>query len=535
MDSILRPSLSDLPSDRTPTQWVTDLRVMNLRTNQQQLSSETATALAIAIHEATRSLTSGSLADAEALTWLMGQNIDLAALQTAVEAIDRLGSAPVKSTPGKTSAPTMLSWERLIPEQRRLVAIAAAAVQGELYLVGGGVRDLLLGNGAEPLRLKDLDLVVAGSDRGAGLVLAAALKESYPEVQLTLHQKFQTAALVWNSGELAGLAMDIATARTEFYLYPGANPVVCSSDIDRDLFRRDFTVNAMALCLSEGEPGRLIDRFGGQEDLRAKQLRVLHPGSFLEDPTRIYRGARFAVRLGFAFEPGLVAGLRSALAANFYDQVRDHGLPVPALQGRLRSELKYLFEGENWRRGLVFLEEMGALGCIHPRLKLTKTTLANLRRLTQWIQKLGTKPPLWQLQVEVLLWSLGNGDRLEAAQNLQMPPESLARLEKLGAIEQLPETGKPSEWCQRFAGFDRPTLILAGVCLPTHRQRLRTYLTQWSQMKPWLNGEDLQTLGYPSGKKLKAILADLREKTIDGVLSDREATLDYLRTYHPRD
>ncbi|NJM45667.1 MAG: CCA tRNA nucleotidyltransferase [Alkalinema sp. RU_4_3] len=533
MDSILRFALEDLPrsdlrsveDQRTPTQWVMDLSAKN-----QALSQATATALAIAIHRATRSLTDPetTLADAEALTWLMGQDVDLGALQVALGEIDRVSPATVETQ--------TLSWQRLIPEQRSLLTIAAeqASHQGwQLYLVGGGVRDLLLGDETTPLRLKDLDLVVAAGDRGAGLILAEALKAAYPEAQLTLHSKFQTAAMVWNNGELAGLAIDLATARTEFYLYPGANPVVTGSDIDRDLFRRDFTVNAMALCLTDGEPGRLIDRFGGRQDLAAKQLRILHPGSFLEDPTRIYRGARFAVRLGFEFDPDLREGLRSALKSGFYERVRDHGLPVPALQGRLRSELKYLFEGENWRRGLVFLDRLGALGCIHPHLTLSKSTVENLRRLDAWIQRFGPKPPTWQLQIETLLMGMGNSDRTEAAQNLQMPPESLARVETVGAIDRLPEVTLPSEWCRVLVGFDRSCLILAGVCLPNRRQVLRAYLTRWSLAKPWLDGGDLQGLGYRPGKGLKTILADLREKTIDGVLGDPAATLTYLQTQHP--
>ncbi len=525
MDSILRFALEDLPTGCTPTQWV-----MNLSRENREISTATATALAIAIHQTTRSLTAATttLADAEALTWLMGQAVDLGVLQAALEQIDRISAAPKQQQ--------TLSWQRLIPEQRRLLAIAAQQAQGsQLYLVGGGVRDLLLGDGTAPLRLKDLDLVVAGGYSGAGLVLAEALKASYPEVQLTLHQKFQTAALVWpeGSGELAGLAIDLATARTEFYLYPGANPVVRGSEIDRDLFRRDFTVNAMALCLTQGEPGGLIDRFGGRQDLAAKQIKVLHPGSFLEDPTRIYRGARFAVRLGFEFEPALREGLRSALESGFYERVRDHGLPVPALQGRLRSELKYLFEGENWRRGLAFLDRLGALVCIHPHLTLPTSTVENLRRLGPWIRRFGAKPPTWQLQIETLLVGMDAIDRTAAAQNLQMPPDSLARLDTVGAIDRLPEMALPSEWCRVLVGFDRSCLILAGVCLPDRRRVIRSYLTRWSLTKPWLDGGDLQGLGYASGKGLKVILADLREKTIDGVLGDRAATLTYLQTHHP--
>ena len=200
---------------------------------------------------------------------------------------------------------------RLAPQLWELLTLASLEAQKRgwhLYLVGGGVRDLLLAEGTGGLMIQDLDLVVDGfhktADVGAGVELAKALQLLYPEARLEIHGAFQTAALLWHQDpKLESLWVDIATARTEFYPYPAANPEVEASSIRQDLYRRDFTINAMALRLTSPHPGTLLDFFGGLLDLRAKQIRVLHANSFIEDPTRIYRGVRFAVRLGFQLKP----------------------------------------------------------------------------------------------------------------------------------------------------------------------------------------------------------------------------------------
>ncbi|MGL5079701.1 MAG: CBS domain-containing protein, partial [Waterburya sp.] len=176
-----------------------------------------------------------------------------------------------------------------------------------LYLVGGGVRDVLLNDNNQALLLQDIDLVVDGyhrsNDDRAGVELAETIQAMYPEVNLSIHGEFQTAALSWHQDPVLGnLLIDIATARTEFYPYPAANPQVEASSIRQDLYRRDFTINALAVRLTlpkKGEfsrKGDLLDFFGGLVDLYSRQIRVLHANSFIEDPTRIYRAVRFAVR-----------------------------------------------------------------------------------------------------------------------------------------------------------------------------------------------------------------------------------------------
>ena len=263
----------------------------------------------------------------------------------------------------------MVTIERLAASLQEVLAIAVMAAEAEgwhLYLVGGGVRDLMRKGGEGPVMLSDLDLVVEGAV-GAGVKLAEALRSRYPEVVLEIHGKFQTAALTWHGDPVLGdLSMDLATARTESYAYPAANPTVVASSIESDLFRRDFSVNAMALRLTGPGAGVVLDLHRGVEDLAARVLRVLHDRSLLDDPTRVFRGARFAARFGFEFHPETKDQFASAIASGIYEQSRQEFGSVPALQTRLRSEFKYLFSSSTWKGALRSLRSVNAFHCLHP-------------------------------------------------------------------------------------------------------------------------------------------------------------------------
>lgn len=192
-----------------------------------------------------------------------------------------------------------------------------AASRGEqAYAVGGCVRDWLLGTS----RLVDVDVCVEGNGVAFARAAAGALKAG-----LTVHEQFGTATLTVGRGRL-----DIAGCRQETYRHPAAYPKVSPGTLRDDLFRRDFTVNAMAMSLAPGAFGRLIDEFGGLRDLRARRLRVLHPRSFVDDPSRILRAARFGPRFRLALEPKTAGYLRHAVAAGMLSRLN---------QGRVRKEL----------------------------------------------------------------------------------------------------------------------------------------------------------------------------------------------------
>jgi tRNA nucleotidyltransferase (CCA-adding enzyme) len=441
----------------------------------------------------------------------------------------------LRSTSGKPKALLAALRHCLKPELWQVLSAAAAEAEQQgwhLYLVGGAVRDLLLAIAGtahqEELLLEDVDLVVDGFHQaatvGAGVALAAALQAHYPTARLEIHGKFQTAALLWhNDPVLKSLWVDFATARTEFYPYPAANPEVEASSIQQDLYRRDFTINAMAIRLTEPGVGELLDFFGGLLDLQAKQIRVLHANSFIEDPTRIYRAVRFATRLGFQLDAQTDGYIRYAIASGVYVQSQAqqrHRQPsqepavTPALQTRLKAELKYIFQSPYWQPALQTLADLGALQCIHLTLAMDTDVWRQLRwvdRGLKWLscqpsavsrQQLDATPktqnskrpsvvaqsaaqtsssqplvlslqpsafpPSWLALLEVLLAHLAPENRSAVAINLQLPIDSTERLQQLETAQRtltaaLSACQHPSEIVRWLKPYDSWLLVLIAV------------------------------------------------------------------------
>ena len=460
-------------------------------------------------------------------------------------------------TAPKIISPKLALSDRLTPalwELLQAIAQLADSNGWQLYLVGGAVRDLLLAQPNQPLLAPDLDLVVDGFDRsadqGAGVELAKALQTQFPQVRLQIHRQFQTAALLWqNDARLGTLAIDIATARTESYAYPAANPTVEASSIRQDLYRRDFTINALAIRLTSPNAGELLDFFGGVSDLEAKQIRVLHTNSFIEDPTRIYRAVRFAVRLNFQLEPQTEGYIRYAIASGIYDRTQ---LPakVPALQTRLKQELKYTLQAPYWQPALRHLADLNALTCVHPNLHLSDRLWWQLRLTDRALKRFDPQETLirWQLLLEVLLASLSLDDRLTTAEALQLPAEICDRLAQLPMIQTqleqaLPQCNRPSQVVQLLSPFDRPTLILLGATLDydsadrglsrSIRRQIWRYLTDWLTLKSPLSGKALKAMGYPPGAQFKEILEAVRTVALDGIVGDRLEAEAYVKANFP--
>ncbi|MEG3834786.1 CBS domain-containing protein [Microcoleus sp. AT8-B1] len=491
---------------------------------------------------------------------------------------------------------------RISPELWQLLSIAANIAQNrgwQLYIVGGAVRDLLLATD-DTLALTDIDLVVDGKcgsdDSGAGVELASSLQKLYPESRLDVHGQFQTAALLWHKDSAFGsLWVDIATARTEFYPYPAANPEVEASSIRQDLYRRDFTINALAVRLGVPRSGELLDFFCGLLDLESKQIRVLHANSFIEDPTRIYRAVRFAVRLGFEIEPQTEGYIRNALASGIYYRIQGENGRAPALETRLKSELKYILQAHYWKVALQMLGDLQALRCIHPTLELDRELWRQLRLLDRCLQgrkKEGTTRiltrihglmiegesrvrgnkeegigkkeekekatilkaqspipnsqfpiiniPDWQMRLEVLIAYVAPEYRGKVAANLQLPADSIKRLEVLEAgkkqlAENLPKCELPSQLVLLLRNYELPVLIAIALQSPrSARRQIWEYLTKWTNVEPPLNGNDLKALGYKPGPGFKRMLDDLLAAKLDGDLGDRAAAISFLAQRYPQ-
>jgi tRNA nucleotidyltransferase (CCA-adding enzyme) len=510
------------------------------------------------------------------------ENNNLTGIVTRTDVLRELHSATnpslnpeEKSQQQLTTQPFTLTNQlrsRLNPPLRELLTKASQEAEKRgwhLYLVGGAVRDLLLADQKSGnLMIKDIDLVVDGfynsADSGAGVELATEIQQMYPTAKLEIHGAFQTAALVWHKdNELDSLALDIATARTEFYPYPAANPEVEASSIRQDLYRRDFTINAMALRLTSSRglsnglsnlaspSSPLLDYFGGLLDLQAKQIRVLHANSFIEDPTRIFRGVRFAVRLGFQIETETEAYIRYAINSGVYDRTAQENSKVPALQTRLKVELKYILEAPYWKEALKLLDNLGALRCIHPTLKLNEALVGQLRLLQRCLTRFDQQQSYlhWQMRLEALIANISPEYRVKVAKNLQLSDDSIKRLEKLHqAFADIQQNISPNQTVSRtvkiLGQYDDATLILIAIkyrYLSDHkydnklirlgdRRLIWKYLTVWRHVQPILNGNDLKKLGYKPGPNFRLILDDLLAANLDGVITDKASGERFLKT-----
>ncbi|WP_353930732.1 CBS domain-containing protein [Okeanomitos corallinicola TIOX110] len=483
------------------------------------------------------------------------ENDNLVGIVTRTDVLRELYQADVANKKGDKKGENRINLpqlqNKLTPQLWQLLKIASQEAEKRgwhLYLVGGAVRDLILSEAENgTLMINDIDLVVDGfhraADVGAGVELAKALQEIYKNARLEIHGAFQTAALLWHKdSELDSLWVDIATSRTEFYPYPAANPEVEASSIRQDLYRRDFTINAMALRLTVPRSGELLDFFGGFLDLQAKQIRVLHANSFIEDPTRIYRGVRFAVRFGFTFEEETAESISYAINSGVYERTTQENIRTPALQTRLKTELKYILEAPYWQSALQLLDELDALQCIHYSLKLNKDILRKLRLLDICLRRFDKQQSLnhWQMRLELLIAHLAPQYRAKVAKNLQLADDSIMRLKKLAdrqneVITSLPNCDLSSQVVHFLKKYDLQTLIL--IALQSQREvrnKIWVYLTRLANVQPLLNGNDLKQLGYKPSPIFKQILDDLLKATLDGTIKDKDEAREFLANNYPQ-
>src|SRR5262245_13241903 len=257
--------------------------------------------------------------------------------------------------PALSLADELAGVERLAPVFEAVSALSED--YDGVYLVGGTVRDILLGE-----RGFDVDVAVEGDAIALARLIGRALGG-----RVRAHAKFGTAVVVYGDGE----RVDVVTARTEFYDAPAALPTVEHATIREDLFRRDFTINAMAASLKGDDFGRLVDPFGGRRDLAVGTVRVLHNLSFIDDPTRIFRAIRYENRYGFRMDEHTARLARGCI---------EMGLVGDLSSARLRDELVALLEEGDVGHSVLRLAELGAARAIHPHLAADEEAVELLRR-----------------------------------------------------------------------------------------------------------------------------------------------------------
>ncbi len=483
---------------------------------------------------------------------------DLLRQLSAIDSHDSQGQLPYETAYARSNIQMIPSADVLYQHLKERIAVvwpalmliaAAAKEKGwALYMVGGAVRDLLLNMLGQSYPLTDIDLVVDGAQPGAGGILAEIIQARYPQVAVRVYGEFQTATLCWPISEPVNFSVDIATARTEFYAYPAANPEVEASTIHQDLYRRDFTINAMALRLdgisTEGNSysaKRLLDFFGGWIDLQQGSVRVIHPNSFIEDPTRIFRAVRFAVRLGFELSPHTEQLIRYAVDSSTYAKLQNGTQKVPALQSRLTTELKYLLSLDRWEAALAEVERVGGLSCMHPSMAVSPVLWRQLRRMVRWHQKFALDQSRWLLLLSLLIAQLPSVECDRVTTMLNLDTASQHRLKHLHKweetlLEQLTHIRQPSRifnYLQPYAKFE--LLLMADRHPYTLGPHIWHYIFHLSRMPPLINGGTLKRLGYRPGPQFREILTAVHQRTLDGDLRTAQSAEAYVLKTYPRD
>lgn len=392
------------------------------------------------------------------------------------------------------------------------VGTAATALGCTAYLVGGPVRDLLLGRSS-----LDLDVVVDGD---AAAVARAALLPG--DAAPVVHPAFGTATMT--SG---AFRIDLASAREESYERPGALPVVRAGSIEQDLMRRDFGINAMALVLDGRHRGELLDLHGGFADLQRGLVRILHPHSFVDDATRILRGVRYEQRFGFAFEEHTLALL-------------ERDLPyIKCISGdRVRHEFERTYEENEPEQALQRLDALGVLAAVHPALAFGREKAWALRRFsTEVLSGPQRETACWC----VLAWGMSRDevDLLDVRLNLpRRVKEPLSDCVELAALERRLEdaTLKPDQLYELLQGRSPGALTAAEHLMlsPVAREHVSEYLLRLRHVRPSLTGRELRSMGVPEGPEIGRILAALRVAKLSGGIVSREDELALARTLFGR-
>ena len=389
----------------------------------------------------------------------------------------------------------------------------------EVYAVGGFVRDILLGRPN-----LDLDLVVEGD----GIEFARKFAERV-EGRVKAHSKFKTAVVIMKDGQ----RVDVATARLEYYEYPAALPTVELSSIKMDLYRRDFTVNALALRINPGRFGQLVDFFGAERDIRNRTIRVLHSLSFVEDPTRILRAIRFERRFDFQIGGQTMRLIKNAVNLQLFSKLSGT---------RVMHELQWIMNEEDPLACLNRMQELGIMEAIHPLLKLTRERIQILTELVKvhnWYKLLYLEPTItpWKLYLLGMTMGVKRNQIGQISTRLhftQKEERDFYHLRDMigDALMKLMGWKEGTSKLSRLYAILHPipiegVLFLMARSRKEHiRRNISQYLARLRYMKIDVNGNDLQKMGIEPGPMYAIILDKLMVAKIDGKVETRTDQLN---------
>ncbi len=392
----------------------------------------------------------------------------------------------------------------------------------EVYAVGGFVRDMLLG-----IPNDDIDLVVEGD----GIAFAHALGERL-NARVRAHLKFRTAVLILPSGQ----KIDVATARLEYYEYPAALPIVELSSLKMDLYRRDFSINTLAIHLCPPTFGRLVDFFGGQQDIKDGIIRVLHSLSFVEDPTRIIRAIRFEQRFQFRIGGQTERLIKNAVRLNIFQKLSG---------ARIRHELRLLAEDSAPVEALVRMRDLGLLQEISPLLHFPQTKealLEEIEKVITWYRLLFRKeaPDIWIVYFLGLVSGFDAHQVLALTARLQFPPKRVELVENTRrqlryTAMQLAQWGKnhgrPADLYEILAPLSLEGLLysMAKQRKEDLRKAISQYLTHLQDVGIAVSGRDIAALGLPPGPLYSTILRSVKRAVLNAEVRTREEQLALAR------
>lgn len=391
-------------------------------------------------------------------------------------------------------------------------------VEEPLYLVGGPVRDLLLGK-----KILDMDCAVSGR------VEPIAEQLTRDGAKVVFHERFGTAKIILPGGR----EIDIASTRKEQYPDPARLPVVeLGAGIEEDLGRRDFSVNAMAMRLNGPDAGKIIDPHGGQADLRTRRLRILHPESFKDDPVRAFRAFRYACRYSFHIEKGTMSAL--------LDLVKKHPDLIQIASDRIFDEWRRTFEEACWIENIQMISVKLMPAWLGTRPILDVKVLREVERNLARLRRIYPDLSVWMARCITFLATQPAAVRQRATARMPFPravkkifsvPVDLHRaLKSLNARKVI-----PSRVFQELSALPPEWLVALYAIANTHgRKAIDQFASRWRKIPPPADGDDLKRAGIPPGPAYPKILKCLHAARLDGRLKTAKQLSEAIRKYLPR-
>jgi tRNA nucleotidyltransferase (CCA-adding enzyme) len=391
-------------------------------------------------------------------------------------------------------------------------------------VVGGFVRDMFLYRKNE-----DVDIVIEGD----GIAFAKAFGKMH-KARIHTHEKFGTAVIIFKDG----FKIDVASARMEYYKYPAALPTVEMGSIKFDLFRRDFTINTLAIHLNPVKFGTLIDFFSAHRDIKGRVIRVLHNLTFVEDPTRIFRAIRFEQRFDFSIGKLTSDLIENAVKMDFFKRLSGR---------RVFTEIRLLLQEENPVPAIIRMEDYHLLKSIHPSIKLTKDMAEELdavKKVMAWFDLLFLEESYmkWAVYFIALTRQCDKSTAGEICQRFELTPQQrdivlkgrFASEDCLSWLEKkLPV--QDSALFRKLTAYKTELVLsmMAKTKQDAVKKAISRYFTHLRYIQPLIKGKDLDPLGFSPGPIYGEILDAIHDAKLNGHLKTKAEEMEFAKKFKP--